>query len=70
MNSAGRRAMDGVAGPTKARRHFGLEPLSHTSGLINVETVVELRLRQPRQRPLQYVFRLRFNDVEDSLLKR
>jgi len=32
--------------------------------------VVELRLRQPRQRPLQYVFRLRFNDVEDSLLKR
>lgn len=58
----------GEWGPTKARRHFGLEPLSHTSGLINVETVVELRLRQPR--PLQYVFRLRFNDVDDSLLKR
>ena len=58
----------GEWGPTKARRHFGLEPLSHTSGLINVETVVELRLRQPR--PLQYVFRLRFNDVDDSVLKR
>jgi len=58
----------GEWGPTKARRHFGLEPLSHTSGLINVETVVELRLRQPR--PLQYVFRLRFNDVDDALLKR
>jgi len=58
----------GEWGPTKARRHFGLEPLSHTSGLINVETVVELRLREPR--PLQYVFRLRFNDVDDSLLKR
>jgi len=58
----------GEWGPTKARRHFGLEPLSHTSGLINVETVVELRLRQPR--PLQYVFRLRFNEVDDSQLKR
>jgi len=58
----------GEWGPTKARRHLGLEPLSHTSGLINVETVVELRLRQPR--PLQYVFRLHFNDYEDALLKR
>jgi len=57
----------GEWGPTKERRHFGLVPLSHTSGLINVETVVELRLRQPR--PLQFVFRLRFNDVDDSQLK-
>ena len=33
-----------------------------------METVVELRLRQPR--PLEYVFRLRFNEYDDALLKR
>jgi hypothetical protein len=57
----------GEWGPAKARRHFGLEPKSHSGGVINVNNTVEIRFRQPR--PLYFVFKLRFNDIEDSLLK-
>jgi hypothetical protein len=57
----------GEWGPAKARRHFGLQSLTHSSGVIAVDSEVEVRFRQPRS--LVYVVKLRFNDGDDKQLQ-
>jgi len=58
----------GEWGPTKGRRHFGLLPLTHTTGVINVEDEVQVRFKMPRS--LHFLSKLKFNGVTDKVLER
>lgn len=57
----------GEWGPAKAKRHFGLQALTHSSGVIAVDSDVEVKFRQPRS--LVYVVKLRFNEGDDKQLQ-
>jgi hypothetical protein len=58
----------GEWGPSKGRRHFGLVPLTHALGVINVEDEVEVRFKMPR--PLHCLSKLKYNSIEDKALER
>jgi hypothetical protein len=58
----------GEWGPSKGQRHFGLKPLTHVTGVINVDNDTEIRFRLPRS--LHFLCKLRMNGVEDSLLEK
>ena len=58
----------GEWGPTKARRHFNLIPISHHTGVIAVENDVEIKFQMPRA--LSVLCKLRLNDVDDNLLEK
>lgn len=58
----------GEWGPSKGRRHFGLTPITHSTGVVNVDNDAEIRFRLPR--PLHFLCKLRMNGVEDHILER
>lgn len=58
----------GEWGPAKGRRHFGLKPLSHSGGIINVENDVEIRFRLPRS--LHFHCKFRNNTMDDQAMER
>ena len=58
----------GEWGPNKAKRHFNLLAKTHQSGVINVENEVEIKFQMSR--PLNFLCKLRLNNVEDGLLER
>ena len=57
----------GEWGPSKGQRHFGLKPVTHDKGVINVDNDAEIRFTLPRS--LHFLCKLRMNGVEDSLLE-
>ena len=58
----------GEWGPSKGRRHFGLVPLTHATGVVNVDNDAEVRFKLPRA--LHFLCKLRMNGVEDHILER
>lgn len=58
----------GEWGPNKAKRHFNLTAKSHHSGVVNVENDVEIKFQMSR--PLNFLCKLRLNNVEDTLLEK
>ena len=58
----------GEWGPNKAKRHFNLIAKSHYSGVVNVENSVEIKFQMAR--PLNFLCKLRLNNIEDSLLEK
>ena len=58
----------GEWGPSKGRRHFGLVPLTHATGVVTVENDCEIRFKLPRA--LHFLCKLRMNGVEDAQLER
>ena len=58
----------GEWGPSKGRRHFGLMPLTHATGVVNVENDAEVRFKLPRA--LHFLCKLRMNGIDDTLLER
>ncbi|ESP03308.1 hypothetical protein LOTGIDRAFT_137570, partial [Lottia gigantea] len=59
----------GEWGPKKAYRHFGLKPIlpADQYGMLTVEDKFQIRFQIPR--PLQFVAKLRMNQVEDQVLE-
>ena len=57
----------GEWGPSKGQRHFGLKPLSHRTGVVNVENQEDVRFSLPR--PLHFLTKLRMNNVEEQALE-
>lgn len=58
----------GEWGPSKGVRHFGLKPLTHMTGVVNVDNETEIHFRMPRA--LHFLCKLRMNGVEDSVLEK
>lgn len=58
----------GEWGPSKGRRHFGLAPLTHSTGVVNIDNDAEVRFKLPRA--LHFLCKLRMNGVEDHILER
>ncbi|ESO03432.1 hypothetical protein HELRODRAFT_192035 [Helobdella robusta] len=58
----------GEWGPNKAKRHFNMAPLTHQSGVINLDNDVEIRFQMPRA--LTFLCKLRLNSIEDALLEK
>lgn len=58
----------GEWGSAKGRRHFGLVPLTHAGGIINVDNEVEVRFQLPR--PLHFLCKLRHNSMDDHALEK
>ncbi len=58
----------GEWGPSKGLRHFNLRAITHTTGVVNVDTEAEVRFKMPR--PLHFLCKLRMNGVEDHHLEK
>ena len=58
----------GEWGPSKGARHFNLQALSHSTGVVNVENEAEISFKLPQ--PLHFLCKLRMNGVEDHNLEK
>ena len=58
----------GEWGPSKGLRHFALQPLTHTTGVVSFDNETEIRFKLPR--PLHFLCKLRMNGVEDHMLEK
>ncbi len=58
----------GEWGPSKGQRHFGLLPLTHTTGVVSFDNETEIRFKLPRS--LHFLCKLRMNGVEDQMLEK
>ncbi len=58
----------GEWGPSKGKRHFSLKPITHMTGVVNVDNDTEVQFRLPRA--LHFLCKLRMNGVEDNVLEK